>query len=350
MMSLLELASLAGYVPRWAADHGKDWLGVGAPRAMPARYFSQHALALACDHHGGPNYVFWGIEGRPRLLDMTTYRDIGEGARVFVRIEDLPRFNREVLPRIEHRFVLVTVESDYTVPADFRAAADTLLASGRVSEWFATNYDGAFGDRITRVPLGMNYRKKHDLHRIETKNGPQLLRRERRPVREQERVWEEVAAAAAPVEQRRALAYGDFWLNNSSFSRRYGESRADIHEQLAGNPNVVFPDRIVDARALLSAYGEHAFVISPHGRGLDCFRTWEALFVGCIVIVKRSPLDPLYQGLPVVIVDDWREITAGNLADWQRQFGSAFDRGPLRAVLSMETWLTRLASAGRDRR
>ncbi len=35
--------------------------------------------------------------------------------------------------------------------------------------------------------------------------------------------------------------------------------------------------------------------------------------LGNIVIVKRSSLDPLYEGLPVVIVDDWREISRENL-------------------------------------
>ncbi len=51
------------------------------------------------------------------------------------------------------------------------------------------------------------------------------------------------------------------------------------------------------------------FVLSPAGTGLDCYRTWEALLVGCIPIVKSSALDSLYADLPVVIVDDWRQIT-----------------------------------------
>lgn len=341
------LVRLAGYVPRWAFDHVRDWLGVGAPRVLEARYLSQHAMALACSHNGGANYVFWGIEGRPGLLDMTTYAGIDDGAAVFVRIEDLSRFNRDVLPRVEHRFVLVTIESDYTVPSDFREACEITARSGRVRRWFATNYDGsAHRDLIVPMPLGMNYRKKHDLHRVATATGTRLMVRERLPVGAQEGVWERIAATAPPVEARRCLAFADFWLNNSSVSRRYGESRADIHDQLRHNPCVVFPPHIVDAEALFSAYAAHAFVISPHGRGLDCFRTWEALFAGCIVIVKRSPLDTLYAGLPVVIVDDWREITAPNLTAWVRAFGSDFNRDRLRETLLMSHWLHRLHEAG----
>ncbi len=55
---------------------------------------------------------------------------------------------------------------------------------------------------------------------------------------------------------------------------------------------------------------EYAFVISPHGNGVDCHRTWEALALGCVPIVRTSPLDALYEGLPVLIVSNWCEVTA----------------------------------------
>ena len=54
---------------------------------------------------------------------------------------------------------------------------------------------------------------------------------------------------------------------------------------------------------------KYAFVISPHGNGLDCHRTWEALVLGCIPIVKTSKIDYLYENLPVLIVKDWSDIT-----------------------------------------
>jgi hypothetical protein len=53
---------------------------------------------------------------------------------------------------------------------------------------------------------------------------------------------------------------------------------------------------------------KYAFVISPHGNGLDCHRTWEALCLGCIVIVKKSPIDTLYTDLPVLIIDNWSDF------------------------------------------
>jgi hypothetical protein len=61
------------------------------------------------------------------------------------------------------------------------------------------------------------------------------------------------------------------------------------------------------------AYTQHVFVASPRGNGLDTIRTWEALMLGCIVIVRRLPgecvLEELYHDLPVVIIDHWSSIT-----------------------------------------
>ena len=61
---------------------------------------------------------------------------------------------------------------------------------------------------------------------------------------------------------------------------------------------------------------EYAFVVSPPGNGLDCHRTWEALNLGCIPILIRIILTKetewqydCYKDLPVLIVDQWEDIT-----------------------------------------
>ena len=51
------------------------------------------------------------------------------------------------------------------------------------------------------------------------------------------------------------------------------------------------------------------FVLSPPGLQIDCYRTWEALLLGSIPIVKSSYLNLLYKRLPVLVVDKWEDIT-----------------------------------------
>jgi hypothetical protein len=51
------------------------------------------------------------------------------------------------------------------------------------------------------------------------------------------------------------------------------------------------------------------FVISPPGNGIDCHRTWEAIYFGAIPVVKRGKLaESIYNELPIYVVNDWSEI------------------------------------------
>jgi hypothetical protein len=86
----------------------------------------------------------------------------------------------------------------------------------------------------------------------------------------------------------------------------------------------------------------YAFVLSPHGNGLDCHRTWEALCLGCIPIVKTSPLDSMYDGLPVLIVDDWKDITIKLL---QNTVDNYKDRPFIYEKLLLSYWMNKIHSS-----
>jgi hypothetical protein len=81
-------------------------------------------------------------------------------------------------------------------------------------------------------------------------------------------------------------------------------------------------------------------VLSPHGGGLDCHRTWEALALGHLVVVPSSPLDRLFEGLPVVTVSDWDQANSRNLAWWLSASAGATPEGPL----TSRYWIERMRS------
>ncbi|MEM1282614.1 MAG: hypothetical protein AAGG81_03590, partial [Chlamydiota bacterium] len=54
---------------------------------------------------------------------------------------------------------------------------------------------------------------------------------------------------------------------------------------------------------------------------LDCHRTWETLLMGAIPIVRSSTLDRMYEDLPVLIIDNWEEITPQLLNKTYEEFG-----------------------------
>ena len=52
----------------------------------------------------------------------------------------------------------------------------------------------------------------------------------------------------------------------------------------------------------------HKFVFSPLGGGVDCGRTWQALYLGTIPIVPRHTNIQYYEDLPILIYDSLDEI------------------------------------------
>ena len=53
----------------------------------------------------------------------------------------------------------------------------------------------------------------------------------------------------------------------------------------------------------------YTFILSPAGVGLDCHRTWEALCLGCIPIICILEFKKMFEDLPVLVVNNWGEIT-----------------------------------------
>jgi len=93
-----------------------------------------------------------------------------------------------------------------------------------------------------------------------------------------------------------------------NFTRENHSERAYVYDLFKDNPLCdVSPYKNIERYFLDLA--EFAFVLSPRGNGLDCFRTWEALHMGAFPIVKSSALDPLFTDLPVIIINDWTDIT-----------------------------------------
>jgi hypothetical protein len=350
MPSLPGVLDWSLFLSRFARDQLFQKIGYYPHSAAQSRtkYISPQGVALACDTFVSLRYVMYGHERRARLLDGGWCQGLAEGAVVWLRADELPLFAEHLLPRLAGRCVLVTGDSDLLLPSAFPAAADSIARSGKVLHWFVSQYDGSdAGVPLTALPLGLNYPRINDVHRLFSPIGTTRVDFKRPAV--QEREWEGIAAAARPLADRIPRAVADFQLNDTSRDRRFGESRSDIFGQLRDNRCVAWLPRRGSQSWLLEQYARHAFVLSPHGYGLDCYRTWEALFMGCIPIVKTSPLDLLYRDLPVAIVEDWRDIGEERLAGWLAAFGEGFDREPLRRALSLDSWQRRFrAAAGGD--
>ncbi|HET7544662.1 MAG TPA: hypothetical protein VFK05_32560 [Polyangiaceae bacterium] len=298
----------------------------------PTRYVWSRGLALLCDHNGGVDFVKRQLGSRPPLrFEPACFDQVKEGDLVWMRMIALPQFMAEALPRIKARFGLVTGDEDWGIPAGF-PGSQQLLADPRLLCWFTQNYDGSDPNRkLLPVPIGL------DFHTIS--NHRKWGHWPATPAAQEAEL--EALLRVAPENSRRQLrVHADFHFSKHK-QQVWGDDRAAVQRALEGNPVMQFQTRKLRRIELWREKTRYAFVVSPHGNGLDCHRTWESLVLGNIVIVKRSSLDPLYDGLPVVIVDDWREINADNLRDWHARHCQAFGDPSVQERLTNRYWIAR---------
>jgi len=83
----------------------------------------------------------------------------------------------------------------------------------------------------------------------------------------------------------------------------------------------------------------HKFVFSPRGNGTDCHRTWEALYLRTIPIVKKSSSMNEFKNLPILFIDDWEEVNYNFLCDKYEEMSSKlFDLSDMK----MTSWGKRI--------
>jgi hypothetical protein len=166
-----------------------------------------------------------------------------------------------------------------------------LLTHPYFIKWCPQNWIGEPHPKIQPIPIGLDY---HTMHHSSGGWGPQI-----------NPAGQEAMLIKIKTMTRKIKCFGNFHFQMNT---QFGYERKLALEQL--------PKEVIDYQPSYSTREEtwklqstYAFVISPYGNGLDCHRTWEALLLGCFVIVKKGPLDPLYAGLPVVIVSNWSDVT-----------------------------------------
>ncbi len=278
-------------------------------------------------------------------FDEQTYKNIKNNDIVWVKCCFIQEFCEHILPKLTVPIILLIADGDESFPSNCTINSTinnnfdikVLLNNSLIIHIFAQNNDYAGpSNKVTSIPIGMDF---HTLAYTKQrkdwgeKNSPQ----------KQELQLINLLKTLTPTNQRKKRAYVDFQLNDSmhgSFNRylEFGENRTMIFDTLLDTGLIDYGPPI-GRYELWKKKGEYAFSISPHGNGLDCHRTWEDLILGTIVIVKTSPLDSLYQELPVVIVNEWSEITQENLDKWLLKYGDAFTNKNYREKLTNAYWL-----------
>ena len=174
------------------------------------------------------------------------------------------------------------------------------IENDNIIHWYSQNCTLTSHPKLTPIPIGLAY------HHVYNEDIP-----------------EEAAKIISPMKQEAFMINTNkdipFWKReikcyiNFNFEKNYMYSNFgyDRYEAITKIPkNLTFSEKgVVPRNDSWMNQSKYTFVVSPLGNGLDCHRTWEALALGCIPIVKTSGIDNLYDDLPVLIVEDWNDVT-----------------------------------------
>lgn len=228
-----------------------------------------------CDHSFDPrtSEFMW-----PTKAGGVTFnpKNVKPGDLIFVR--DLPTFFKTLYPSIKNPFIMITA-------GEYRDAVQekslSYLDDEKIIAWFSVHACEKTHPKFYPIPLGIYQDKRYYKPREELTQVFARLR-------------------TAPKE-------GMLYMNFRDIRGRKPE-RADVMELLAHKQFCYNADQkpFLDYMEEMSHY---KFTLSPRGYGPDSYRNYEALLVGSIPIVHTSHMDDLYADLPVLIIQDWQEIT-----------------------------------------
>ncbi len=206
---------------------------------------------------------------------------------IFLKTELGSNFFTLFHPHIPHEYILITHNSD--VSPIFLTAYDhpwhgvsfeSYLNDPKLIVWFAQNIDIEH-PKLKPLPIGVansyNNHGKKELFIAATKEIP-------------------------PLENRSSNIYLNFTVTNNPSERK------PVMDYFQGKSFAYFA-RPKPPAQYLEEMKQYRYVINPAGNGLDCHRTWEALILGCIPIMKHSILDRMLADLPIIFVTDWTEVT-----------------------------------------
>lgn len=225
---------------------------------------------------------------------------------IYLCTDSIALFIQTVLVEVRRPFILVTGDSDLPVNHVVIAKIEELLSNPLLLKWFAQNLEYRH-PKAEPMPIGLDF---HSAWQDPVHYGSQHIL----PAF-QEGELRKICRAAKKNSQRKPLVMCD-WIGRSAYGDRE-EARHGISEAAR-----IVPSRRLPRHQLWQEYVKYAFVASPFGIGLDCHRTWEAIALGCIPIVKKSVLNPLFEGMPVLVVETWDQITLEYLQQQQEEFAS----------------------------
>jgi hypothetical protein len=123
--------------------------------------------------------------------------------------------------------------------------------------------------------------------------------------------------------------------------------RKPIVDMFSSQPNVTMGtinNSLEGRKQFLHQMRSHRFTVAPAGMGVDTHRLWEALYMGSIPIVQRSPIHRDWEDLPIAFVDHWHDVTKTWCDTQYEQHKDKFKDPTIMKKITIQHWLDTIAS------
>jgi len=219
------------------------------------------------------------------------------GGTVYIPGPYIKDFVNVLLPLIKVHFVLISGGCDMTVPDECPEEYNRLCKSEFVLCWYSQNAT-INTNKLRQIPIGL------DFHTLFWKDYEPWGKKD--SIENQEKLLITIVNDfEARNEEKINKCYINFHFNY--LGSKYKQDRIDALNNIDKNIVYIEPE-LMKRKETWEEMVKYKYVISPHGNGLDCHRTWEALALKCIPIVKTSQMDPLFKDLSIIIVNNWNEV------------------------------------------
>ncbi|HEY5236275.1 MAG TPA: hypothetical protein VIJ14_08870 [Rhabdochlamydiaceae bacterium] len=236
-------------------------------------------------------------------------QSVKNGDKIFVKTDLLAHFFQNDHSKIQSTYVLITHNSDHPIPGSFARYLD----DEKILGWFGQNAEEVVHPKLHPIPIGLENRYN--------KNGnPDIVRQCMENFKNSE---------------KQHLVYMNFTIQTAP------TERTKVYRIFETKPYCkVAPPK--PYTQYLQDLAETQFTLSPRGNGLDCHRTWESLYLGAIPIMRTSASDAMYDGLPVLIIQNWNAVTKEFLEEKYREIQN---KKYVLEKLYIDYWLQRIEDA-----
>jgi len=245
---------------------------IGLIQFFPIDYFNKYIKNFISNHNL--------IHVYPTFFDIQSINDNKNSPLIFItKLEYLDNFYNEIVTALNTKFVLITHYG-----AGEAGLHDKILNHPLLIKWYGQNMS-IISDKTSGIPLGLEnkYWKRTNILKIKeyyTNSKEKLL-----------------------------------YLN---FSLHTNNNRCKIMTSLLEKGFT--KNQKLDWDLYMEDLSRHKFCISPNGRGFDCHRNWECLYLGVIPIVEKSQHMSYFDDLPILFVDSYDYISVEYLNQMYEDF------------------------------